>query len=125
MLNQLSCVQSDRLLSIHSVHNGQVPPHDLKLKVNDVCLLYRTLSKKDRLATNTRVRILELSRNRIRVQTLDRHRKVHWLPRIYFVFCLPFGNAYKMRRKQVEMFLSSQKYQLISIVSFLFASHPA
>ena len=125
MLNQLSCVQSDRLLSIHSVHNGQVPPHDLKLKVNDVCLLYRTLSKKDRLATNTRVRILELSRNRIRVQTLDRHRKVHWLPRIYFVFSLPFGNAYKMRRKQVEMFLSSQKYQLISIVSFLFASHPA
>ena len=125
MLHQLKWVLSYCLLSIHSVHNGQVPPHNLKLKVNDVCLLYRTLSKKDRLATNTRVRILELSRNRIRVQTLDRHRKVHWLPRIYFVFSLPFGNAYKMRRKQVEMFLSFDKYLQISIVSFLFDSHHA
>jgi len=88
---------------MRSVQNGQVPPHKLTLKVNDVCLLYRTLSKKDRLATNTRVRILELHPNRIRVQTLGRNRKAYWIPRIYFMFPLPFGNAYKMRRKQVRI----------------------
>jgi hypothetical protein len=39
-----------------------VPAHKLELKVGDICFLLRTLSKKNQLSRNTRVKIHSISR---------------------------------------------------------------
>ena len=49
--------------------NG-VPNHKLMLKKNDICLLVRTLSKGEKLSTNTKVRVVHITQFMIRVQTL-------------------------------------------------------
>ncbi len=54
------------------------PPHQLKLKLNAV-------AKPDKMATNTRVRVVGVSANLIRVCTLDAVNPRHaWLPRFVF-----------------------------------------
>jgi hypothetical protein len=35
---------------------GTAPPHKLRLKLNDICILTRAVSEADKFATNTRVR---------------------------------------------------------------------
>lgn len=40
-----------------------VPPHKLTLKKGDICFLLRTLSKKNKLSRNTRVKIHSISRS--------------------------------------------------------------
>jgi hypothetical protein len=82
-----------------------VPPHELKLKVNDVCLLMNTLSKKDGLTKNTRLRVVHVSTYRIRVCTLDTNPTYHTIPRIRFIFKLPFG-SFSMHRTQFPLKLA-------------------
>ena len=68
-----------------------VPPNELNLKVNDICFLLRTLSKKDHLCKNVRVKILSISRYRIRVLTLGEVQTVKSIPRIRFKITHPVG----------------------------------
>ena len=63
--------------------NG-VPKHELKLKVGDICFLMRSLYKNDKLAKNTRVKIISISRYRITVSKLSDENKVYTIPRIRF-----------------------------------------
>jgi len=93
----------DVLAKFKRVH---VPPHALHLKINDICLLMTTLSKKDGLTKNTRLRIVYISTYRIRVCTLDSTNPTyHTIPRIRFVFKLPFG-SYSMHRTQFPLRLA-------------------
>ena len=61
-----------------------VPVHDLKLKVNDICFLMRTLSKKDQLCKNVRVQILKITPYRIEVLVLSKNPIKRIIPRIKF-----------------------------------------
>ena len=90
-----------------------VPLHELKLKVGDICFLLRTVSKKDHLSRNTRVRIVKISTYKIQVQTLDESPKTHHISRIRFRIThlsgytlirtqFPFGLAYAMTKNKSQ-----------------------
>jgi hypothetical protein len=81
---------------LNEMNHSTVPPHILELKVNNICLVTRNLSKRYGLANNTRVRILEISPQKtvIRVQTLTSQPKSATIPRIRFKFRLPFGKSF-------------------------------
>ena len=55
---------------LNNFNNNSVPPHLLKLKVGDICIVLRNLAKKHGLTNNTRVRILKIQQYCISVQTL-------------------------------------------------------
>ena len=61
-----------------------VPVHDLKLKVNDICFLMRTLSKKEQLCKNVRVQIRKITPYRIEVLALTSNPVIKNIPRIKF-----------------------------------------
>ena len=91
---------------LNELNHISAPPHILTLKVNDICLVTRKLSKRFDLATNTRVRILEIRPNHIRVQTLKQPAQTVCLPRITFKFRLPFGKSFEMIRIQFPLRLA-------------------
>ena len=72
----------------------------------DICYLYRTLSKKDGLVTNARVRIVDIKPYSIRIQTLDTHPRSFFIPRIRFTVKLPWGKSYKLTRTQFPLRLA-------------------
>jgi hypothetical protein len=55
---------------LNSFDHLSVPSHQLLLKIGDICLMIRHLSKRYGLANNTRVRILQITQHSRRVQTL-------------------------------------------------------
>jgi len=61
-----------------------VPVHELKLKVNDICFLMRTLSKKEQLCKNVRVQIRKITPYRIEVLALTSNPIIRNIPRIKF-----------------------------------------
>jgi len=86
--------------------NG-VPHHQLQLKVNDICILLRTLNRKEGLTNNTRVRILNISTYCIRVCTLDDSKRKYFnIPRIRFAVKLPYGRSIEMLRIQFPLRLA-------------------
>jgi hypothetical protein len=100
-----------RMLStnvLNQINNTSVPPHKLDLKVNDICLVTRNLSKSYGLANNTRVRILEISRHKtaIRVQTLGNNPKSATIPRIRFKFRFKKGHSFQITRIQFPLRLA-------------------
>ena len=78
--------------------NG-MPTHVLHFNINDVCLVLRAIPSL-RLATNTRVQIVRVLPNSIRVQTLNAAtaRFVKNLPRITFKFRLEYSESFQMTR---------------------------
>jgi hypothetical protein len=91
---------------LNCYRDNQSPPHNLQLAVGDICYLYRTLSKKDGLVTNARVRILEIKRHSIRIQTLTKTPKSFSIPRVRFTVKLPWGKSYKLIRSQFPLRLA-------------------
>jgi ATP-dependent DNA helicase PIF1 len=84
-----------------------VPPHHLFFKVGDICLVMRTLtSRGDQISTNTRVRILSIGERCIRVETFATPKRNICIPRINFVFGLPWGHSFKISRKQFPLRLA-------------------
>ena len=76
--------------------NNGIPPHNLELKVGDICIVLRNLSIRDGLQNNARVRITNISNYCIRVQTIERNPKASSLPRILLKFKLPFMHSYEL-----------------------------
>jgi hypothetical protein len=105
--------ENDHLTEMISDHvlerydkNG-VPPHALKLKIGDICMLMRTLSRKDKLCNNTRVIIKDIKRFRIRVQLLQPGVPIYYdVPRIRFIFTMRYGKGFKMMRTQFPLRLA-------------------
>jgi hypothetical protein len=91
---------------LNNFNNNGVPQHELILKVNDICLLLRGLSKVDGLATNTRVRILDIKAFCIRVQTIGKYPKTAIIPRIRIKFRTPYGKSFEMIRTQFPLRLA-------------------
>jgi len=94
---------------LNTFNSEKAPPHILKLCVGDICYLMRTLGRKTKLATNQRVRILELRQFSIKVQTIEANNspgEVHFLPRIRFRFTLPYGQSYEITRTQFPLRLA-------------------
>ncbi len=93
--------------ALNSFTKNGCPPHSLKLKVNDICIVLRNLNRREGLTNNTRVRITHLGKFNIRVQTLDpKHPKSFMLSRIRFKFRLPFGHSFTMTRTQFPLRLA-------------------
>jgi hypothetical protein len=83
------------------------PPHNLQLKINDICILMRAVSKPDKLATNTRVRVVGISHRLVRVCTLHPiEPKYASLPRFVFEMKLPFGKSFTITRRQFPLRLA-------------------
>ena len=45
---------------LNNFNNVSVPPHELQLKVNDICILTRNIAKKEELTNNARVKIIHI-----------------------------------------------------------------
>lgn len=82
-----------------------VPAHTLKLKINDVCLVMRSMLSIG-LATNQRVKILEFGEKYVVVCTLDEAERRVVIPRIRFNFNLEYGDSYKIMRTQIPLRLA-------------------
>jgi len=91
---------------LNNFNNNSVPPHLLKLKVGDICIVLRNLAKKHGLTNNTRVKILNIQQYCISVQTISEHPRSFRIPRVRFNFRLPFGESYKMTRTQFPLRLA-------------------
>jgi len=52
---------------LHQFNNNSSPPHELILKVGDICIITRNIAKKEGLANNARVIILSIQTYCIRV----------------------------------------------------------
>ena len=85
--------------------NG-MPTHVLHFNINDVCLVLRAIPSL-RLATNTRIQMVRVLPNSIRVQTLNEAtaRFVN-LPRITFKFRLEYSESFQMTRMQFPLRLA-------------------
>ena len=86
-------------------HNG-VPPHELHLKKGDIALVLVTMSKIDKITKNTRVLILKITQRTVRVQTLTEPQISFSFPRINFKFKLPYGNSFRLLRRQFPLRLA-------------------
>jgi hypothetical protein len=86
---------------------GAAPSHELKLKVHDICILMRAVSKADKLATNTRVRITGISHRLVRVTTLDEvGARSAALPRFVFKIKVTYGKSFYLTRRQFPLRLA-------------------
>ena len=74
-----------------------VPDHRLVLKKGDLCFVTRTLNRKEKLANNTRVRILDIFRYSVKVVTVSEFPKEFLIPRIRFQVKLKFGGFVLIR----------------------------
>ena len=94
---------------LNNFNSEKAPPHMLKLCVGDICYLMRTLGRKNKLATNKRVRILQFNKVGIKVQTIENDNspgEVHYIPRVRFRFTLPYGESYEVTRTQFPLRLA-------------------
>ena len=88
---------------LEQYNNSDVPPHILRIKVNDVCLIMRNLNVHDGVTNNTRVRILHITTKYIACQTIGDNPVRIVLPRIRFNFRLPWGQSFMMTRLQFPL----------------------
>ena len=101
ILKDLMCTEV-----LNSYNKKGVPPHELELKVDDICLVTRAMMA-DNLASNTRVKITKISSNFVTVLTLtEKIRRVVLLPRIRFRFRMEYGQSYAMMRTQFPLRLA-------------------
>ena len=85
---------------------ADVPAHQVKLRVGDLCILMRNIDKPRGLTNNQRVIIRVLKRFTIGVSIARDHTDtVHWLPKIKFRFVIP-GTSFEMVRKQFPLKLA-------------------
>ena len=91
---------------LNNYNKNGVPPHVLRLKVNDTCIVLRNLNKKEGLTNNTKVRVIAITTKCIRIQTLAENRKAFSIPRIRFKFRLPFGRSFELVRTQFPLRLA-------------------
>ena len=91
--------------ALNSIKQTSIPDYELCLKVGDICLILRSLSRYG-LATNTRVRILSISKTCIRVQTMSETPIVANIPRIRFKFKVFNSDSFTMTRIQFPLRLA-------------------
>jgi hypothetical protein len=100
-----------KMMTIHTVNAFQkngVPHHELILKVDDVCIIIRSI-KGLRIANNMRVRILAIHANIVEVCVVGREDAGGppiRIPRIPFRFRLKYGESFQVTRIQFPLRLA-------------------
>ena len=61
---------------LHQFNNNSSPPHELILKVGDICIITRNIAKKQGLANNARVMILNIQQYCIKVKYIYIHNLI-------------------------------------------------
>jgi len=85
---------------------ADVPNHELKLHVGDLCILMRNIDKPVGLTNNQRVIVRALRAATIGVSIArDPDNEVHWLPRVHFRSVMP-GTSFDMIRTQFPLRLA-------------------
>jgi PIF1-like helicase len=90
---------------LNRFNSNGVPPHQLQLKIDDICILLRPINTFD-LATNSRVRITGITEYRLTAQTLEESPRTVLIPRMRFKFRLPYGQSYQLLRTQFPLRLA-------------------
>jgi energy-coupling factor transporter ATP-binding protein EcfA2 len=92
---------------MNDFHDHQSPPHELKLKVDDICILLRHVNKDTGYTNNRRVRIICIHPKRIVVRRLDATDAStdESLPRYRFKCHLGY-NSFTMMRSQFPLRLA-------------------
>ena len=91
---------------LNSYNSTSAPPHILKLKVNDICLVTRALMV-DNIASNSRVQIVSIHHNVIWVRTLsEATQRVVAIPKVRFKFRLDYGQSFSLMRTQFPLRLA-------------------
>ena len=90
---------------LNKKNNPSAPPHELRLRIGDVCILTRNISIKDGLVNNGRVRILKFLRqsNAILIETIGEKKVQFILPRIKFKFSYSYGINFSTLRQQFPL----------------------
>ena len=100
----LASILTDEVMNRYN-RNG-VPTHILSFKVDDICIVLRAIPQLS-LATNTRVQIVRLLKNGVRIKTLNEPTQRYvYLQRINFKFRLEYGESYQMTRIQLPLRLA-------------------
>lgn len=85
---------------------NDVPDHCLTLKINDIVLIMRPM-KASGLASNSRVKILAISKKIIKVQQIEGIKKnIVLVPRMRFTFRLKNGKSFQLTRTQFPLRLA-------------------
>jgi hypothetical protein len=91
---------------IQQFNKSNVPLHKLTLKVNDICFLTKTISRKDGLVNNARVKIVALNEFNIGVQTLEGAKYEYVLGRSVHFFRMSYGQSFEVERRQFPLRLA-------------------
>jgi ATP-dependent exoDNAse (exonuclease V) alpha subunit len=92
---------------LHRFEENGAPPHNLKLKIGDIAILLRHYDKELGLSNNRRVQIMNITKYRITIKTLNEIRPIYAsLPRFRFELQLPYKKSYKMKRTQFPLRLA-------------------
>ena len=90
---------------LNDLNTSDIPKHKLTLKIGDICLLMRNIAPDEGLTRNTRLRVISLGLNTVRVRkvTNDKEYTIH---KISFKHQLPFGRSFEMIRNQLPLSLA-------------------
>ena len=89
---------------LNKKNNPSVPPHKLKLRIGDICILTRNICIKSGLVNNGRVRIKKfLPSKTILIETLGPNKVEFILPRIKFKFSYSYGMNFSILRQQFPL----------------------
>ena len=92
--------------TLNTFNKNGVPPHNLILKVNDICMITRALMA-DILPSNARVKIIKISQKLVWVLTImEKEPPVVALPKIRFKFRMEYGQSFTMMRTQFPLRLA-------------------
>jgi hypothetical protein len=80
-----------------------IPPHDLRIKKNDIMFLQRNLNINDGICNNSRVQVLNIRDNIVVVKLLDGTDRIVVIPRIRFIFRVQHGHSFEMIREQFPL----------------------
>ena len=91
---------------LNSYNSTSAPPHVLKLKIGDICLVTRALMV-DNIASNSRVQIVSIHHNVIWVKTLsETTQRIVAIPKVRFKFRLHYGQSFSLMRTQFPLRLA-------------------
>jgi ATP-dependent DNA helicase PIF1 len=91
---------------LYDLGANNTPPHLLQLAEGDVVFLMRTLDKRKKLTTNTRLQILDVKTRFVKVQTLGDRPQTHLIPRITFTFKMARRKPLLVNRLQFPLRLA-------------------
>ena len=88
---------------LNNINKIGVPPHILKLKVGDICILTRNLHVHGGISNSTRVQILRIQSYTIVVKLLDNTDRIVVIPKVRFEFRVNRGHSFQMIREQFPL----------------------